>query len=192
MNNRTVDWAKIRAEYVNGNCSLTDLAKKYGVKNGTVRSHSAAEKWGEERSRKRKKKADKVAEKLHEKDVNDTVKQIERCCRAAGKLIDKINKGIAQVDKNIFVATDEKTVTEKTEEDDGVTVTNLKIERNFKTKRYDTLVDTKKIAELSKSLLNIKQILTGNENMSNDDSSGIIEIPAMQELSPPEEVEDDE
>lgn len=192
MNNITVDWAKIRAEYVNGNCSLSALADKYGVKIGTVRAHSAAEKWGEERSRKRKEKADKVAEKLHEKDVNDTVKQIERCCRAAGKLIDKINKGIAQVDKNIFVSTEEKTVTAKTEEDNGVTVSKLKTERNFKTKRYDTLVDTKRIAELSKSLLNIKQILTGNENMSNDDSSGIIEIPAMQELEPPTEVEDEQ
>ncbi|MGN0449440.1 MAG: hypothetical protein ACI4G0_03665 [Ruminococcus sp.] len=191
-NYTTTDWAKIRAEYVNGSISLADLAKKYGVKIGTVKRHSAEEKWSEERQQKRKSKADKVVNKLHDKDVNQTVKEIERCCKAAGKLIDKINKAINQVDKSYYVSLDDKTITSKeTKGEDGETdVINTKIQRKIRTKQYNALIDTKRIAELSKSLLNIKQILTGTEQQSDDENVGIIEIPAMQELKPPKESEE--
>lgn len=191
-NNTTTDWAMLRAEYVNGSISLADLAKKYGVKISTLKKHSAEEKWSEERQKKRKSKADKVVNKLHDKDVNQTVKEIERCCNAAGKLIDKINKAINQVDKSYYVSFDDKTITSKeTKGEDGETdIVNTKIHRKIRTKQYNALIDTKRIAELSKSLLNIKQILTGTEQQGDDENVGIIEIPAMQELEPPEESEE--
>lgn len=191
-NNTTTDWAKLRAEYVNGSISLADLAKKYSVKISTLKKHSAEEKWSEERQKKRKSKADKVVNKLHDKDVNQTVKEIERCCNAAGKLIDKINKAINQVDKSYYVSFDDKTITSKeTKGEDGETdIVNTKIQRKIRTKQYNALIDTKRIAELSKSLLNIKQILTGTEQQGDDENVGIIEIPAMQELEPPEESEE--
>ena len=191
-NNTTTDWAKLRAEYVNGSISLADLAKKYGVKISTLKKHSAEEKWSEECQQKRKSKADKVVDKLHDKDVNQTVKEIERCCKAAGKLIDKINKAINQVDKSYYVSFDDKTITSKeTKGEDGETdIINTKIQRKIRTKQYNALIDTKRIAELSKSLLNIKQILTGTEQQGEDENTGIIEIPAMQELEPPEESEE--
>lgn len=190
--NTTTDWAKIRAEYVNGSISLADLAKKHGVKIGTVKKHSSEEKWSEERQRKRKSKADKVVNKLHDKDVNQTVKEIERCCKAAGKLIDKINKAINQVDKSYYVSFDDKTITSKEikGEDGEPNAINTKTQRKIRTKQYNALIDTKRIAELSKSLLNIKQILTGTEQQNDDENTGIIEIPAMQELKPPEESEE--
>lgn len=188
--NTNPDWAKIRAEYVNGTISLDELAKKYNVSQSAVKKRSANGKWSEERRKKAKKKADKVAEKLHDKDVKQTVKDIERCCKAAGRLIDKINKGIEEVDKDIYISTEEK-VFENTEtkSDDGSTdIIKTKQKRQIRTTRFETLVNTKKIAELSKSLLNIKQILTDIDNNNSDDENcGIIEIPAMQELQPPEE-----
>lgn len=191
-NNITTDWAKLRAEYVNGSISLTDLAKKYGVKIGTVKKHSSEEKWSEERQKKRKSKADKVVDKLHDKDVNQTVKEIERCCKAAGKLIDKINKAINQVDKSYYVSLDDKTITSKEikGEEGEPNAINTKVQRKIRTKQYNALIDTKRIAELSKSLLNIKQILAGTEQQGEDENTGIIEIPAMQELEPPEKSEE--
>ncbi|MGN0491073.1 hypothetical protein [Ruminococcus sp.] len=190
--NTTTDWAKLRAEYVNGSISLADLAKKYGVKISTLKKHSSKEKWSEERQKKRKSKADKVVDKLHDKDVNQTVKEIERCCKAAGKLIDKINKAINQVDKSYYVSLDDKTITSKeTKGEYGETdIINTKVQRKIRTKQYNALIDTKRIAELSKSLLNIKQILTGTEQQGEDENTGIIEIPAMQELEPPKESEE--
>lgn len=48
-------------------------------------------------------------------------------------------------------------------------------------------MDTKSIAEISKSLLNIKQVLDGTERNGEGRKVGIIELPTMQLLTPPEE-----
>lgn len=191
-NNKNSEWAKIRAEYVNSKISLSKLAEKYGVSKSTLLKKSAKEKWGEERKKKAKRKADKVAEKLHEKDIKQTVKDIERCCNAAGKLIDKINKAINEVDKNVYVSTEEKSVEDLYVEGENgePNVQHTKKNVKIKTTKYDTLVDTKKISELSKSLLNIKQILTDIDDNTEDGMSGIIEIPAMEVLVPPDESEE--
>lgn len=190
------DWAKIRAEYVNSDISLTALAKKYDVSKSAVQKHSAQEKWNEERKKKRKKKADAVADKLHDADVKQTVKDIDRCLKSAGKLLDKINKAISEVDKASYISTDEREIaTSQSQAPDGNTeITKIKKKRKLKTTRYNTLSNTKKIVELSKSLLNIKQILTDTDNSSDDEQSGIIEIQAINELKPPDEegVTDDE
>lgn len=186
-----VDWAKIRAEYVNGRLSLNKIAEKYNLRVDTVKKRSGAEKWGDERTKRRKAKADAVAETLQEKDIKQTVKDIDRCCKAAGKLIDKINKGINQVDKSCYISFEDKTVSvksQKNDDSDGSTV-NTKMQRKIRTKQYNSLVDTKKIAELSKSLLNVKQILTGAEQQRDDEICGIIEIPAMGEIKPPDDDE---
>lgn len=52
---------------------------------------------------------------------------------------------------------------------------------------YKGLVDTKSIAEISKSLLNIKQVLAGTEQEESNKEINIIELPEMQLLTPPEE-----
>ena len=183
------DWAKIRAEYVNSDISLTALAKKYDVSKSAVQKHSAQEKWNEERKKKRKKKADAVADKLNDADIKQTVKDIDRCLKSAGKLLDKINKAISEVDKASYISTDEREIaTSQSQAPDGNTeITKIKKKRKLKTTRYNTLSNTKKIVELSKSLLNIKQILTDTDNSSDDEQSGIIEIQAINELNPPDE-----
>ena len=188
-NTNIPDWAKIRAEYVNSDISQSALAEKYKVSRSALQKHSAQGKWNEERKRKKKKKADVVAEKLHDTDVKQTVKDIDRCVKSAGKLLDKINKAISEVDKGIYISTEEKeiSVSESKSDDGTADVTKTKQKRKFKTTRYNTLTDTKKIAELSKSLLNIKQILTDIDNSSDDEQGGIIEIQAINELKPPDE-----
>lgn len=188
-NTNIPDWAKIRAEYVNSDISQSALAEKYNVSRSALQKHSAQGKWNEERKRKKKKKADAVAEKLHDTDVKQTVKDIDRCLKSAGKLLDKINKAISEVDKASYISTDEREIaTSQSQAPDGNTeITKIKKKRKLKTTRYNTLSDTKKIAELSKSLLNIKQILTDIDNSSDDEQGGIIEIQAINELKPPDE-----
>lgn len=188
-NTNNPDWAKIRAEYVNSDISLTAIAKKYDISKSAVQKHSAQGKWNEERKKKRKKKADAIADKLNDADIKQTVKDIDRCVKSAGKLLDKINKAISEVDKGIYISTEEKEIymSESKSEDGTADVTKTKQKRKFKTTRYNTLADTKKIAELSKSLLNIKQILTDTDNSSDEEKGGIIEIQAINELKPPDE-----
>lgn len=187
--NREIDWATIEAEYVNSAVSLTSLAEKYSVSKSIVQKRSAKYQWSRKRERMRQDKAKKVSDKLHDKDVNHTVKSIERCCKAADKLIDKINKAINQVDKEVYVSYDSNVKRTRIDKEGDTEVTYTENKRQRKTKRIDALIDTKKISELSKSLLNIKQILTGEDgNADKSESSGIIEIVAASEI---DEREDD-
>ena len=172
------DWAKIRGEYVNSNVSLKALAAKYGVTVGTIQKHSAKGKWSEKRKKLKADKEEKVSDKLHERDVKQTIKDIERVCRAAGKLIDKINIAIAQLDKAVYVSEDKKNITTKeSTQEDGATVLDQTVKRSIRTRRYQTLADTKRMSEISKTLLNVKQVLTGEDGSADDtEGSGIIEI----------------
>lgn len=186
------DWAQIRGEYVNTNISLKNLAAKYGVSLGTIQKHSARGKWSEKRKQLAGDKAERVSERLHERDVKQTVKDIERVCKAAGKLIDKVNRAISQVDKERYVSVDDKEISTREETlPDGTSVVNQVVKRNLKTRQMNALCDTKKLSELSKTLLNIKQVLTGEDGSADDtENSGLIVI-AGQDLIDGQEDESD-
>lgn len=192
-NTQEPDWAKIRAEYLNSGISLPALAQKYGVPKSTLQKRSAAGGWSEKRKKLKADKAEKVSSRLHERDVRQTVKDIERVCRAAGKLIDQCNKAIAQVGKGIYISEDAKDLWQKEEEQpDGGVMTSTVLKRKIKTRRYDTLIDTKKLSDISKTLMNVKQVLTGEDGSADDteDSGGIVMV-EQQELDPREGEEDE-
>lgn len=186
----SVDWAKMEGEYVNSTVSLREIAAKYGVPLGNVQKHSAKCKWSEKRKKYAEKKAQRVSERLSEKDVKQTVRDIDRCCKAAGRLIDKINTAINQLDKAVYVSLDdiEQEVTERDE--DGTAYVHTVKKRKMKTKQHKTLVDTKRLSELAKSLVNVKAVLTGDNGKAEDNgNSGVIEIAAAVALDPREEEE---
>lgn len=60
---KRIDWKKIKAEYVTGEISLANIAKKYGVSASAVQKKSVKEKWAAEKRKQHKKAADKVAKK---------------------------------------------------------------------------------------------------------------------------------
>ena len=173
------DWAAIEAEYVNTSLSLTAIAEKYGVSKSLVSKKSAKGKWSAKRARLRRDKAEKVTEKLHGADVKKTLKSIEKCCRAADKLLEKINKAINQVDKQVYVSCDEREDRQRTEQEGDEEVTYSVHKRKMKTKRIDGLIDTRKLSDIAKSILNVKQILTGEDGRAETgQGGGLIEIAA--------------
>lgn len=184
---KKIDWKLIKGEYVTGEISLAKIAKKYSVSASAVQKKSVKEKWAVEKRKQHKKAAEKVAKKLNDKNVRKTVNDIERVCSAASKLIAKINRAIDEVDKHEVVTVKTKKtktngVNEKgqaQEVEETAKETNIAI--------YNGLVDTKSITEISKSLLNIKQVLAGTEQSENERTVGVIELPTMQLLTPPEE-----
>lgn len=177
------DWAKIRAEYVNTTISLKALAQKYDIPIGTLQKRSAKGKWSEKRRELAGDKEERVSRRIHEQDVKQTVKDIERVCRAAGKLIDKVNRAISQVDKARYISEDNRVTSTKTESlEDGTEIVDQTVKRKMKTKQIQGLCDTKRLSELSKTLLNIKQVLTGEDGSADDtENSGLIVI-AGQDL----------
>lgn len=176
---KKINWAKIKAEYVTSEISLSKIAEKYGVSTSAINKKSSKESWSAEKKKQRVKAADKVAKKLNDKNVRKTVNDIERVCNAACKLISKINRAIDEIDKK------EISVKIKSENDERE-IEAASVEKEFEICKG--LVDTKRISDLSKSLLNIKQVLVGSEKTTDVDKPiGIIELPTMQLLTPPEE-----
>lgn len=183
MAETSADWAKIEAEYVNSDISLREIAAKYGVPVGNVQKHSAKGKWSEKRKKYAERKAERVSEKLHDRDVKQTVRDIERVCRAAGKLIDAANKAIRQLDKAAYVSYDNVDQTVQESEQDGVVTVKTVKKRKMRMAQEKTIVDTKRMAEIAKTLLNIKDVLTGDNGSAEDaGDSGVIEITAATEL----------
>lgn len=183
---KRIDWKKIKAEYVTGEISLANIAKKYGVSASAVQKKSVKEKWAAEKRKQHKKAADKVAKKLNDKTVRKTVNDIERVCSAASKLITKINRAIDEVDRREKVTVRTTKIKAEGIGEKGQMEIE-KTERKTDIEVCKGLVDTKSIAEISKSLLNIKQVLAGTEQNENEKKVGIIELPSMQLLIPPEE-----
>ena len=184
---KRIDWKKIKAEYVTGEISLANIAKKYGVSASAVQKKSVKEKWAAEKRKQHKKAADKVAKKLNDKTVRKTVNDIERVCSAASKLIAKINRAIDEVDRREKVTVRTTKIKAEGIDEKGQIQEIEKTERKTDIEVCKGLVDTKSIAEISKSLLNIKQVIAGTEQNENEKKVGIIELPAMQLLIPPEE-----
>ena len=184
---KRIDWKKIKAEYVTGEISLANIAKKYGVSASAVQKKSVKEKWAQEKRKQHKKAADKVAKKLNDKNVRKTVSDIERVCSAASKLIAKINRAIDEVDKREVVTVKTKKTKTNGVNEKGQAQEVEETARETDIEIYKGLVDTKSIAEISKSLLNIKQVLVGTEQEESNKEINIIELPEMQLLTPPEE-----
>lgn len=62
----SVDWLKIKTEYVTTQISTRDLAQKHGVPYSTLRKRAEKENWSEERKKQGRKVSAKVAQKITE------------------------------------------------------------------------------------------------------------------------------
>lgn len=186
VENKTPDWSKIRAEYVCGNISLANLADKYGISINTLRKKSASGKWSEAKKKSQNKKAEKIAEKLENEEIKKAVKDIDKVIKSANKLLTKINRAINEVDKVEFISQresrEEKLYVEG--KDGKPDVTTTKSTLDMKRKKVKSLIDTRKISDLSKSLLNIKQVLEGKQE-DDDNNTGIIFLPKIEIPKPP-------
>lgn len=187
MSETKTEWSEIKAAYVTSADSLPQLAQRFGVSIAAIKKQSAKGKWSSERRKRREKKAQQVADKIQEAEVRQTVRDIERCCRAAGRLIEKINKAIGQLDKTVYVSQDDQvlectTVKPEDGEQMSTEIVTTKKKRHMKTRRMDALIDTKRISDLAKSLVNIKQVLTGEDGTADENDSGMIMMVPMTEL----------
>ena len=188
-----VNWAEIEAEYVNSKISLRALADKYNVPLGNIQKRSAKGKWSEKRKKYSERKAEKVSESVNDKEIKQTVKDLNRLMKSAGKLLTMVNRAIGQLDKDAYIAYDEQEISQSESDDGGVTTVKSVKKRKMKTARMNTLVDAKRASELAKSLLNLKEVLTGdNGQAENSEHSGVIILAEATGLDPRPGEEEDE
>lgn len=199
-----IDWATVKAEYVSGTMSAAKLADRYGISVSSIRKKCASEHWQELRKQNQNKTASKIAEKINTEKVKKTVREIDRVVSVASKLITKLNRAVNELDKDeelikkkvvkVEKSEDKKTAEEEYSYDYEKYEKTATVEEEYS---YDyakrkTLVNTKRAAEISKSLLNVRDILADYTSEQDEENAlGIIEIPMQEVMRPPEDDEQD-
>ena len=208
---KAIDWVQIKAEYISGTMSASKLAEKHGVSVYAIRKRSGKERWQELRRQNQSKTASKIAEKINTEKVKKTVREIDRVVAVASKLITKLNRAVNELDKDEELIKKKVTVKAEKSEDEKTATAEEEYSYNYakrktlvNTKRaaeeeysYNyakrkTLVNTKRAVEISKSLLNVRDILADYTTEQDEENAlGIIEIPMQEVMRPPEDDEQD-
>lgn len=187
---KAIDWVQIKAEYVSGTMSASQLAEKHGVSVYAIRKRSGKERWQELRKQNQSETANKIAKKINTEKVKKTVREIDRVVAVASKLITKLNRAVNELDKDEELI--KKKVTVKAEKSEDEKTATAEEEYSYDYAKRKTLVNTKRAAEISKSLLNVRDILAGYTTEQDEENAlGIIEIPMQEVMQPPENDEQD-
>lgn len=185
-----IDWAKVKAEYVSGTMSAAKLADRYGISVSSISKKCASEHWQELRKQNQNKTASKIAEKINTEKVKKTVREIDRVVSVASKLITKLNRAVNELDKDEELI--KKKVTVKADKSTDEKTATAEEEYSYDYAKRKTLVNTKRAAEISKSLLNVRDILADYTSEQDEENAlGIIEIPMQEVMRPPEDDEQD-
>lgn len=185
-----IDWATVKAEYVSGTMSAAKLADRYGISVSSISKKCASEHWQELRKQNQNKTASKIAEKINTEKVKKTVREIDRVVSVASKLITKLNRAVNELDKDEELI--KKKVTVKADKSEDEKTATAEEEYSYDYAKRKTLVNTKRAAEISKSLLNVRDILADYTTEQDEESAlGIIEIPMQEVMQPPESEEQD-
>ena len=185
-----IDWAKVKAEYVSGTMSVAKLADRYGISVSSISKKCASEHWQELRKQNQSETASKIAEKINTEKVKKTVSEIDRVVSVASKLITKLNRAVNELDKDEELI--KKKVTVKAEKSEDEKTATAEEEYSYDYAKRKTLVNTKRAAEISKSLLNVRDILADYTTEQDEENAlGIIEIPMQEVMRPPEDDEQD-
>lgn len=187
---KVIDWVQIKAEYISDTMSASKLAEKYGVSVYAIRKRSGKERWQELRKQNQSETANKIAEKINTEKVKKTVREIDRVVAVASKLITKLNRAVNELDKDEELI--KKKVTVKAEKSEDKKAATVEEEYRYDYAKRKTLVNTKRAAEISKSLLNVRNILADYTTEQDEENAlGIIEIPMQEVMRPPEDDEQD-
>lgn len=185
-----IDWATVKAEYVSGTMSAAKLADRYGISVSSISKKCASEHWQELRKQNQSETANKIAKKINTEKVKKTVREIDRVVAVASKLITKLNRAVNELDKDEELI--KKKVTVKAEKSEDEKTATAEEEYRYDYAKRKTLVNTKRAAEISKSLLNVRDILADYTTEQDEENAlGIIEIPMQEVMRPPEDDEQD-
>lgn len=185
-----IDWATVKAEYVSGTMSAAKLADRYGISVSSISKKCASEHWQELRKQNQSETANKIAKKINTEKVKKTVREIDRVVAVASKLITKLNRAVNELDKDEELI--KKKVTVKAEKSEDKKAATVEEEYSYDYAKRKTLVNTKHAAEISKSLLNVRDILADYTTEQDEENAlGIIEIPMQEVMRPPEDNEQD-
>ncbi|MBQ8603896.1 MAG: hypothetical protein IJ410_03510 [Oscillospiraceae bacterium] len=179
----SIDWVKIRNEYICSGISQRELANKYNLSLSTLSKRAKKEDWVGKRQVQQNKTAAKMRQKSKDAQVEKRLTQLERLSRLTDKLIDKVELAMEQLDKYVLMETTSTVKDEKLKKG-----TKRTTKRSQKIKEVNSrVIDRKGLQELSSTMKNIKDILSVTNGDDEEGGSGVIEIAAVLEPPPDED-----
>ena len=157
-----VDWQTIKTEYVTTDTSYRKLADKYNVSMTEVSRHGKKECWREERQ----KYLDKYYTKTLDTLVRNQQKRVERIQSLADKILDKIEKSVDEMDE-----LDSQTFRQLT-----AAIKDIKEIQMLKSDA-DMREQEARIDKLNRDV---------KENNKDDKKYGVVLLPTVMPLTPPE------
>lgn len=106
INIASVDYSKLKKEYLRSDISQRDLAKKYHVSYGTLRKVAAKEQWTELRNKARAKADAKIIDAISDKEAQTAVDIVSVADKLLGKISELLDADVynAQSIKNLTSA----------------------------------------------------------------------------------------
>ena len=164
----SVDWNKLKAEYIAGGTSYRKLAKKYDIEYHSLQRIATKEGWAKLKSQAKAKSESKMVETI----AKDISKKSVKINEVADKLLDKI---VLLLDESDGI--DSQVIKQLT--------SSLKDIKDIKGVKSD--IDLK---EQNARIDKLRKDIEGNKN-DDDKPCGVVMMPPiMEELTPPEEEED--
>lgn len=94
INIATVDYSKLKSEYLRGNISYRELAKKYDVSFSTLRKIAAKEHWTELRNKTRTKADTKIIDAISDKKAKKATDIIDVADKLLGKISEMLDMDV--------------------------------------------------------------------------------------------------
>lgn len=190
---KKINWNKIKHEYVTGDVTYRELADKYGISIESIkkeaRKTAKRKGWVTLKSEHRHNVYTKAEQETARKQGKKLATSAEKAKEHAEKLVDMVGEAILELREYIV---EHETTVKETEYDQNVHKPTK--ETVTKSKDIELIygkINTKSLKEIAETLEKIHKLL--GENSEGGEEAGIIELPAMEVLAPPEdEPESDE
>lgn len=154
----SIDWLKVKNEYITGNISYRKLAEKHNVSFNTLKDRAVSEKWKAEKDRHHNKVTTTTQQKMVEKTAEKEVDRLTRTVNLTDKLSEAVERAINEIDQYIVKNKKKTRVVEyKSKSAPGKPSKEL-IEEKEEIEVVPGMVDTLSLQQISSALKNIKDI----------------------------------
>ena len=156
----TLNWTKIRNEYINGHISQRKLAEKYDIPYQTLRDRALKEKWFDKRKEQREKISAKTAQKVAEKIAEQESDLAANIYSAANELLEKLKIAIAQTDT--FIEKTQLRVPKKVKDKvTGETYTAWQTEEQIRLTQKEGCINIDNVLKLTNAIRSLQAVQTG-------------------------------
>ena len=86
------DWVSIRADYVSGGVSYSELAERHGVPLGSIKRHAAQERWAANRAEMEQNRYQKTVRKVLERKTDHEADRLTRLLAIGDNITDRLEE----------------------------------------------------------------------------------------------------